>query len=228
MELIDELEAEKALNFAPTAVNAASRTLRNTKTIKKTHTTMATNPKSLLSLSESEMLTLWKKILNLDVPNTDCDVQRIDGIDLDATIWLHIRQWYAHLLQTAPLHMVPVEDMLGSATITTQADSATQVQLPARCVRPVEVRMLGWKRSVTEFLSPDHPVAKMQSNALLRAGTENPVVVAYDNRLELYPSATTGLPAAVEILRAVAAPADGSFAFSPEALDTIKQFEQSL
>ena len=35
---------------------------------------MATNPKSLLSLSESEMLTLWKKILNLDVPNTDCDV----------------------------------------------------------------------------------------------------------------------------------------------------------
>ena len=88
--------------------------------------------------------------------------------------------------------------------------------------------MVGWKRSVTEFLSPDHPVAKMQSNALLRAGTENPVVVAYDNRLELYSSVTTGMPAAVEILRAVAAPADGSFAFSPEALDTINQFKQSL
>lgn len=189
---------------------------------------MSTNPNTMLRVSESEMLTLWKNILHLDVPRTDCDVQRIDGIDLDATIWLHIRQWYAHLLQTAPLHMVPVEDVIGTAIITTNFDGLTQVQMPARCVRPVEVRMVGWKRSVTEFLSPDHPVAKMQSNALLRAGNENPVVVAYDNRLELYPSATTGMPAAVENLRAVTAPADGTFAFSPEALHTIRQFDQSL
>ena len=181
---------------------------------------------TMLRLSESEMITLWKQILHLEVPRSDCDVERTDGIDLDAMVATHIKQWYAHLLRTAPLHLVPVEDVIGSATMVSGQGVCT-VQLPERCARPVEVKMMAWKRSVTEFLSPDHPAAKMQSSALMRAGNENPVVVAYDNRLELYPAPESG-PAPITTLRAVAAPADGTYAFSPQALDTIPHFAESL
>ncbi len=180
----------------------------------------------MTTFSESEMLTLWKQILHLEVPRTDCSVQRTDGINLDALITTHIRQWYAHLLTTAPAHLLPVENIASLVTLTSR-QGVVEITLPTHCVRPLEVKLNGWKQSVTEFLVPHHPKAKMQSSPLMRSGCENPTAVLSGNKLTLYSIAPDKV-AMLETLRAVVKPTEGTYTFGQEALATIPRFAESL
>ncbi len=180
----------------------------------------------LTTKSEAEMIGLWKQLLHLEVPRTDCTVQRTDGIDLDSLIATHIRQWYAHLLKTAPLHQVPVESITSGITLSS-SQGVVKITLPPNCIRPVEVQLDGWQRPVTEFLAPNHPKAKMQASPLMRSGCENPAAVLSGNTLTIY-SIAEGRLALIETLRAVVAPPMGTYTFSLDALASIPHFAQSL
>lgn len=180
----------------------------------------------MITLTQTEMTALWRKILHLDVPRSDCSVEREDGIDIDSLIDTRIRQWYAQLLRTALLHCVPIEDFASSVTPTRQGE-AVQIVLPERCVRPVEVQLNGWQQSVTTFLTPESPEARMQASALMRGGTERPAAIDFGNRIMLY-SLPESITPTITTLRAVATPSDGSYILSEDALNTIEQFGESL
>ena len=64
-----------------------------------------------MELSESEMLDLWKTMMQLQPAHYGCTIERTDGIDIDELLLIHIRKWYASLLLSAPDGIVPVEDV---------------------------------------------------------------------------------------------------------------------
>ena len=182
------------------------------------------NRNQFYNLTESEMLALWKQVLHLDTPRRDCTVEWDDGIDLDALMLTHIKQWYAHQLATAPAHLLPVEDVSAQVTLTVSAGLVAAV-VPEQCVRPVEWRLAGWKRSVTEFLDPCSHEAMLQINEWTRGGDCNPAIIDYGFQLLMTSGSNTPQLA---LARCVVRPADGTYRFHSSLLNTIPEWKQSL
>lgn len=182
------------------------------------------NTNQFLNLTASEMLDLWKTILRLEPVRRDCTVERDDGIDIDALLELHIRQWYAHLLNTAPVEWLPVEDVKADVALTTDAHGKVSATVPPQCVRPVEWQLTAWQRPVTQFLAPDSHEAQMALDPYTGAGSCRPVAIDYGNRLLLL-SVPVGTQPALAIARCVVRPVAGTFAFHSAALSTIPHWQ---
>lgn len=45
----------------------------------------------MLRLTSEQMLRTWREIAGLEPLNTDCSIERFDGIDLDSVIRLRMR-----------------------------------------------------------------------------------------------------------------------------------------
>ena len=183
------------------------------------------NRNQFYNLTESEMLDLWKQVMRLATPRRDCTVEWDDGIDLDALLITHIKQWYAHLLNTAPAHLLPIEDLASDVELTTR-DGMVIATSPEQSVRPVEWKLAEWQRSVTTFLDPCSHEAMLQLNEWNRGGAYNPAIIDYGFQLLLM-STASALPQ-LELARCVVRPADGSYQFHASLLSTIPEWHQSL
>lgn len=182
----------------------------------------------MASMTEEQMLALWKSVLHLEDVRRDCSVERDDGIDVDSLLLTRIRQWYHHLLATAPLSWVPIDEVKAEATATADAAGVVTMQLPLRAVRPIEVRLGGWECAVADFHEPASRVSKLQQSSLTRGGCASPVAVDCGGGvLRLY-SLPSGSAPVVETTRCVAWAADGSYRLAQAALDTIPQWADSL
>ena len=185
---------------------------------------MMNNANELLTMSEDDMLTLWRRVMHLDPVRRECTVERDDGIDLDALLRIHLRQWYAQLLRTAPVAWLPIEDLKAEVTTTIDAQGVVTAVLPERCVRPVEWQLAGWAHSVTAFAAPNDADDRRQRSTWTRSGTQHPVAVLHDNRLMLY-SLPAGTTPVLTMARCVAAPSRGYYALHHDALATLPRWE---
>ncbi|MBR6490546.1 MAG: hypothetical protein IKT03_08445 [Muribaculaceae bacterium] len=183
------------------------------------------NRNQFYNLTESEMLDLWKQVMHLETPRRDCTVEWDDGIDLDALLLTHIKQWYAHQLNNAPIQLLPIEDLATQVSLTTR-DGIVVATVPDQSVRPVEWKLAEWKRSVTEFLDPFSHEAMLQLNEWTRGGACNPAIIDYGFQM-LMMSSTNSTPQ-LERARCVVRPSDGSYQFHSVLLSTIPKWEQSL
>ena len=180
--------------------------------------------KELMTMSEKEMVAMWRQMMNLDVPRSDCQMERADGIDLDALLLANVRLWYEHQLLTASPDVLPVEDVRGETVAAADDDGVVTLTLPRRCIRLLEVQMQGWKRSATRLLEPDSAEAQMQSSPWLRGGCEQPVVVRHADRVVLY-GITPGAEPVVQRALAVVRPAAGQIVIGRDALSTMPRFD---
>ena len=183
------------------------------------------NTNEMLSLTESEMLNLWKNLFQLQPTRTDCTLERIDGIDLDEFLLLNIRKWYAQLLLTAPQNIVPIVDVKDQVTISVADNGVVKASVPPECVRPVEWKLAGWEKSVTQFLSPNAPETAELHNEWTRPAAYNPAIIDHGNHLLLF-SQPDGSDAVLELARCVVRPADGSYQFHRSALSTIPRWSE--
>lgn len=167
------------------------------------------------------MLALCKRVMKLEPVRRDCTVERDDGIDIDAWIMTRARSWYARLLMDAPQEWLPVEDVKDEVAVAACGD-AVKAFVPARCLRPVEWKLEGWRCSVTRFASPDDAMAVLQRNPWTRGGTHSPVAVDHGGWLMLY-SAAPGATPHLEMARCVVTPADGRFVFHQAAIPSLKE-----
>lgn len=184
------------------------------------------NINQFYNLTASEMLNLWKQVMLLETPRHDCTVEWDDGIDLDALLTTRIKQWYAHQLATAPSQLLPVADVKEMVTLTA-SDGMVIASVPELCVRPVEWRLEGWKRSVTEFLDPCSHEAMLQINEWTRGGDCNPAIIDYGFQLLMTCGSNDNSPQ-LEQARCVVRPADGSYQFNSDLLASIPRWEHSL
>lgn len=178
---------------------------------------------TFIDLGEQEMLALWKQVMRVTPVRRECVVERDDGIDLDAYLLVRLRQWYAHLLVTAPLEWVPVEDLKAEVPLAADERGVVTATLPERCVRPVEWMLAGWTRSVTAFPAADAPEAAAQRSEWTQGGPCRPAIVRHDDRLMLYGVAPGTQPQLV-LARCVAVPAAGRYRFHADALATLPQW----
>ena len=182
----------------------------------------------MVSLSEEQMLVLWKSVLHLEDVRRDCTIERDDGIDLDSLLITHIRQWYHQQLATAPLEWLPIDDVATETALTADATGVVTMQLPERAVRPVEVRLSGWQCSVSEFAEPTSRTALRQRCQWMRGGTASPVAVNHGGgTLRLY-SVPAGTTPTADVVRCVALAADGTYRIARQALATIPEWADSL
>lgn len=182
------------------------------------------NRNQFYNLTESEMLALWKQVMHLETPRRDCIVEWDDGIDLDALLLTHIKQWYAHQLNNAPINLLPIENVASQVSLTT-SNGIVAATVPEQCVRPVEWKLAEWKRSVTEFLDPCSHEAMLQLNEWTRGGASNPAIIDYG--FQMLMMSTTGNSPQLELARCVVRPADGTYQFHSDLLCTIPEWQQS-
>ena len=175
-------------------------------------------------MSEKEMVAMWRQMMNLDVPRSDCQVERADGIDLDGLLLANVRLWYEHQLLTASPDVLPVEDVSAEAVAEADSSGVVTLTLPARCVRLLEVQMQGWQCSATRLLNPDNAEALLQSSPWLRGGREQPVAVRHADRVVLY-GITPGAEPVVQRALAVVRPAAGQIVIGRDALSTMPRFD---
>lgn len=183
------------------------------------------NRNQFYNLTENEMLALWKQVMRLETPRRDCTVEWDDGIDLDALLLTHIKQWYAHQLNHAPVQLLPIEDLASQVPLDTR-DSIVIATTPVQCVRPVEWKLAEWQHSVTEFLDPCSHEAMLQLNEWTRGGACNPAIIDYG--FQMLMMSTTGTSPQLETARCVVRPSDGSYQFHSDLLSTIPEWEKSL
>ena len=153
------------------------------------------NESLMLSYTEDEMLQLVKRLKFLVPERRECEIEREDGVDIDLNMRMWINEWYANLLLT-------VEDLKSECSAVADSQGVVTVEMPWKAVRPVEVRLEGWERSVTEFFAPDSTEARLQESEWTRGGSEKPAAVAGDSTLKLYSAAAGEMPV-VATLRCV-------------------------
>lgn len=178
------------------------------------------NTNQFLHLSEPQMLDLWKTVLRLQPVRRDCAIERDDGVDLDALLLIGIKQWYAHLLATAPVEWLPIEDVKAQVTLTADDEGIVTASVPPSCVRPIEWRLHGWRRSVTRFLVPGDAETEVQYSPWTRGNCNQPAGIDCGSRLVLF-GAMAGTPPTLAMARCVVRPADGTYSLHQAALSTI-------
>ena len=177
------------------------------------------NTSQFMELSESEMLDLWKTMMQLQPAHYGCTIERTDGIDIDELLLIHIRKWYASLLLSAPDGIVPVEDVKDRLSVMVADNGVVTAMVPPECVRPVEWKLKAWQKSVTLFLQPNVPEAAYLHNEWTRPGICDPAAVDYGNRILLFTLPDGELPI-FDMARCVVRPTDGKYVFHASVLES--------
>lgn len=172
-----------------------------------------------MELSESEMLDLWKTMMQLQPAHYGCTIERTDGIDIDELLLIHIRKWYASLLLSAPDGIVPVEDVKDRLSVMVADNGVVTAMVPPECVRPVEWKLKAWQKSVTLFLQPNVPEAAYLHNEWTRPGVCDPAAVDYGNRILLFTLPDGELPI-FDMARCVVRPTNGKYIFHASVLES--------
>lgn len=177
------------------------------------------NTSQFMELSESEMLDLWKTMMQLQPAHYGCTIERTDGIDIDELLLIHIRKWYASLLLSAPDGIVPVEDVKDRLSVMVADNGVVTAMVPPECVRPVEWKLKAWQKSVTLFLQPNVPEAAYLHNEWTRPGVCDPAAVDYGNRILLFTLPNGELPI-FDMARCVVRPTNGKYVFHTSVLES--------
>ena len=177
------------------------------------------NTSQFMELSESEMLDLWKTMMQLQPAHYGCTIERTDGIDIDELLLIHIRKWYASLLLSAPDGIVPVEDVKDRLSVMVADNGVVTAMVPPECVRPVEWKLKAWQKSVTLFLQPNVPEAAYLHNEWTRPGVCDPAAVDYGNRILLFTLPDGELPI-FDMARCVVRPTNGKYVFHASVLES--------
>ena len=179
------------------------------------------NTSQFMELSESEMLDLWKTMMQLQPAHYGCTIERTDGIDIDELLLIHIRKWYASLLLSAPDGIVPVEDVKDRLSVMVADNGVVTAMVPPECVRPVEWKLKAWQKSVTLFLQPNVPEAAYLHNEWTRPGVCDPAAVDYGNRILLFTLPDGELPI-FDMARCVVRPTNGKYVFHAAVLESLR------
>lgn len=179
------------------------------------------NTSQFMELSESEMLDLWKTMMQLQPAHYGCTIERTDGIDIDELLLIHIRKWYASLLLSAPDGIVPVEDVKDRLSVMVADNGVVTAMVPPECVRPVEWKLKAWQKSVTLFLQPNVPEAAYLHNEWTRPGVCDPAAVDYGNRILLFTLPDGELPI-FDMARCVVRPTNGKYIFHASVLESLR------
>ena len=170
----------------------------------------------MFSFTKNEMLALWRRCLGFDTIRTDCTVSSYEGIYVDDIITRHMRQWYLHLLDTAPAHLVPTADFAESASLTIGSDGWGRIELPEGARRPISIKLSGWNVAA-QVISDEkaEPILARMASPFAMPGPCSPLAF-YRHGLRINPAIGN-----IEGLIAVADPGPERFDLDESLIATI-------
>ena len=181
----------------------------------------------MMTLTHDQMLAQWKLRHYMEPLREDCEVTRYDGVNVDSLIALAMQDWYLHLLDTAPLKMVPLTDLANeTAQIDRPETGAVVVKLPENVRRVVAVNIEGCPQDIVPVTDmTDYRVA-LQKSEYSRGGRCEPVaVLSAGGILTVYGEDESGKLPVVEHIYAVVLPEANTYIFDESALSTIHTVE---
>lgn len=107
-----------------------------------------------LSLTESDMLKIWRRARAIEPLRLDCTADRTDGPDVDAILIDQMRTWYLDLLDNAPLSKLVQVECVDSASVSFPDTGLAVVSAPESCRRIISVRFSDWSFPVAVTDSP--------------------------------------------------------------------------
>ncbi len=110
----------------------------------------------------------------------------VDTLQLETTL---MQAWYLKQLDTAPAELLPVEDCAEGVPLLFGPGGTCIITLPERCRRPLTVQLSSWPIPTT-IITPDHPLAALQSSPHSRGVPSAPVALLSGRILTLYSPAS--------------------------------------
>lgn len=166
------------------------------------------------------MLKLWRMAAGLEPLRADCTMERVDGIDLSALIEPRMRAWYLQLLDTAPLHLLPVEDVARDIAVEFcgMHEGAAGI-LPSSVRRLLEIHVTGWNAHAVPC-SPDTQPRRhrLALNPYSAPGIQHPLCSLSGRRLHMQPFEAGDI---VDHALAVSDPGPESYILDDSLLSTI-------
>ncbi len=172
------------------------------------------NPPYILMTLE-EILARWKLLHGWEPLSgtPQGQIQRTEP-QLDALLAAQIDAWYSEMLLTLPADELPLADFSASAALEILPSGAIMVRMPAKCLRPVAVKLEAWDAPAA-IVEQSHPLAARQHNPFTAATPQSPVaVLRSDGNLTLYP-APAGATHTLDCLTGVEAPSKGTYRLTP-------------
>lgn len=96
------------------------------------------------TLSQSQMLEIWKRNRMVEPLRLDCTVQRTDGPDVDAMLIEEMRSWYLNLLDFGPESAIIPCDVTETCTVESLDHGNAVITAPEGCRRILSVWFAGW------------------------------------------------------------------------------------
>lgn len=149
--------------------------------------------------SHQEMLKIWRRNIGLEPLRADCTIEAYEGIEINDIIGRRMRKWYLELLDTAPAHLLPLEDVGAQSSVAGRV-----VSLPANARRPLSVKLKGWPRAA--LIAVEARPARISPNYGDISGRRWPTARRAGGVLEVSPEGT-----AVESLVAVVDPGPDTY-----------------
>lgn len=143
---------------------------------------------------------------------------------LDKILLMRLRTAYHdHLASYPDERRLPHYDLKDYVADTYMGLDGLHIPLPARCVRPLRVKLDCWQRPVYRIQEIDSPAWKRQLYAYLGATPTEPQAFLAHNELILcgFPEPAPGTTPVLTMLECVAAPADGTFRIDPAHIPTL-------
>lgn len=163
--------------------------------------------------TRAEMLKLWCARRGI-LPIFSADAEDATGLRL--SIEAEIDAWYSGLLRSAPVELLPVENLTIGTTLRRLASDIIEIRWPERGVRPVSLQFTSSPEPIVIFYSPESDMARLQRFPITRAGSELPVAVLAHGGLRVYGALPAG--AQIEELLMVARPEEGAYTLDPSLL----------
>ncbi len=118
------------------------------------------------TLTDSEMLEIWRRARADGPLRLDCTVDRTDGPDVDAILTDEMRAWYLSLLDSAPVSRLALCNNAELARINAADDGILMLTAPAGCRRIISVFFDGWNIPVS--VEPRHALPSSLRNPFCR------------------------------------------------------------
>lgn len=128
-----------------------------------------------INVKRSDIITRVKSCMEELTPQWEGTFELTEGVSIDRYIDGVIEEQLRILYMTLPENVLPVSDIKDKVEPTERRDGTGRIFLPADVLRPVRLKMEGWKIPVTRFIDEKHPLYELQFNRYTRGGVSKPV-----------------------------------------------------
>lgn len=171
-----------------------------------------------MRLSFDSMMSQWRSARGLDPERSDSSVEVFEGAGVAGRLATEMRQWYLHLLDTAPLRYLVLTDIAAKLQPCGDSDGTfSTYTLPRDVRRVIDVTIEGFGRPVPVTDGADSTWAGVTGNPYVRGNALGPRAFVSVDTLTVI----SDTPPVLTRVRAVTDPGDEEYIFDESALSLI-------